>query len=103
MSNVKSPSIFNPDEDDNCCPWKNDVEVWQALTEKEPKWQEPAIFLLPKGRAIEAVREISPNDLKIDDGIEEIIKILYEIFQNDETTQAYRAFKEYVKYRRNSD
>ena len=37
MSNIKSPRIFNPDEDDNYCVWKNDVEVCQAFTKEEPR------------------------------------------------------------------
>ena len=42
MSNIKSPRIFNPDEDDNYCVCKNDVEVCQAFTKEEPRWQGPA-------------------------------------------------------------
>ena len=59
MSNIKSPPIFNPDEDDNYCAWKNDVEVWQAFTKEEAKRQGPAVYLSLKGRAREAVRGIS--------------------------------------------
>ena len=103
MSNIKPPPIFNPDEDDDYCAWKNDVEVWQAFTKEEAKRQGPAVYLSLKGRAREAVRGISINDLKKDDGVDEIIRILDEIFQSDETTRAYHAFKEYVEYRRSSD
>ena len=46
---------------------------------------------------------ISINDPKKDDDVEEIIRILNEIFQSDETTRAYHAFKDYVEYRRSSD
>ena len=41
--------------------------------------------------------------LNKDDGVEEIIRILDEIFQSDETSRAYHAFKDYVEYRRSSD
>ena len=34
------------------------------------------------------------NDLKEGHGVEEIMKILDKIFQSDEATQAYHAFKE---------
>ena len=56
-----------------------------------------------KGRAREAVRGISINDLKKYDGVEEIIRILEEIFQSGETTLAYHPFKDYVEYRRSRD
>ena len=83
MSNIKSPSNFNSDEEDDYCAWKDDAEVWQAFTKEEPRQQGPAIYLSLKGRAREAVRGISINDLKKDDGVEEIIRILDEIFQSN--------------------
>ena len=92
MSNIKSPPIFNPDKDDDYCAWKNDVEVWQAFAKEKPRQQGPAVYLSLKGRAREAVRGISINNLKKDDGVGEIIRVLDEIFQSHETTQAYHAF-----------
>ena len=103
MSNIKSPPIFNPDKDDDYCAWKNDVEVWQAFAKEKPRQQGPAVYLSLKGRAREAVRGISINDLKKYDGVEEIIRILEEIFQSGETTRAYHPFKDYVEYRRSRD
>ena len=103
MSNIKSHPIFNPDEHDNDCAWKNDVEVWKPFTKEEPRRQGPAVYLSLKGRAREAVRGISINDLKKDNDLEEIIRMLDEIFQIDETTRAYHAFKDYVEYRQTSD
>ena len=80
MSNIKSPPIFSPDEDGDYCAWKNDVELWQTFTEEEPKRKGPGVYLFLKARAKEAVRGISINDLKKDDGVEEIIRILDELF-----------------------
>ena len=62
-----------------------------------------AVYLSLKGRVREAARGISINDLKKDDGVGEIIRILDEIFQCNETTRAYHAFKDYAEYRRSSD
>ena len=103
MSNIKSPPIFNPDEDGDYCGWKNDVEVWQAFTREEPKRQGPAVYLLLKRRVREAARGLSINDLKKDEVVKEIIRILYEIFQSGETTRVYHAFKDYVQHRRSSN
>ena len=64
----------------------------------------PAVYYLSlKGRITEAVWWISVNDLKNDDGVEEIIRIIDEIFQSDETKRTYRAFKDHVEYRWSSD
>ena len=83
MSYIKLPPIFNPDEDDDYCAWKNNVDVWQAFTKEEPRRKGPAVYFSLKGRAREAVRGISINDLKKYDGVEEIIRILEEILWNN--------------------
>ena len=89
MSNIKSPPIFNPDKDDDYCAWKNDVEVWQAFAKEKPRQQGPAVYLSLKGRAREAVRGISINDLKKYDGVEEIIRILEEILWNNTSISSF--------------
>ena len=72
------------------------ASIYQGSTKRQ--W--PTVYLSLKGRAREAARGISINDLKKDDGVEEILRILDEIFQ---TTRAYHAFKDYVEYRPSSD
>ena len=42
-----------------------------------------AVYLSLKWRAREAVRGLIINDLKKDDGVEEITRIVDEIFQSD--------------------
>lgn len=96
MSGIKSPPVFEPKEDNDYASWKNDVEVWQCFTKEEPKRQGPAVYLSLKGKAREAVRAISVNDLKGDDGVQVILQKLDKVFQSDETARAYHAFKEFV-------
>ena len=102
MSSIKSPPIFNPDEDDDYASWKNDVEVWQAFTKEDAKRHGPAVYLSLKGKAREAVRGIAINDLKGDNGVKVILEVLDSVFLSDLTTRAYHAFKEFVEYRRSS-
>ena len=100
MSGIKAPPVFNPDEDDDYASWKNDVEVWQCYTKEEPKRQGPAVYLSLKGKAREAVRGLSVASLRENNGVEVILNKLDEVFQSDETTRAYHAFKEFVEYKR---
>ena len=100
-SNPKAPPVFNPDEGDAYENWKVDVNVWQLFTKDEKKRQGPAVYLSLKG-ARNAVCALKPAELAEDDGIEKIIETLDKVFQSDESTRAYHAFKEYVEYRRSS-
>ena len=49
-----------------------------------------------------AVRGLSVASLQEDNGVQVILNKLDEVFQSDETTRAYHAFKEFVEYRRSS-
>ena len=55
--------------------------------------------MLLNGRARKTVRGISITKLMKGNGVEEIIKILDEIFQIEEAARAYHAFKDYVEHR----
>ena len=79
------------------------LEQWcwctKSICQWRTKWLGPSVYLSLKERAKEAGKEISIDDLKKNNGVEEIIRILDEIFQSDETARAYHAFKEHVEYR----
>ena len=78
------------------------LEEWcwgiTSIYRERTKRQELAVYLSLKWIARETISGISINDLKKDDSVEEIIRILDETFQGDETIRTY-AFKEYVEYR----
>jgi hypothetical protein len=101
-SNPKAPPVFNPDEGDAYENWKVDVSVWQLFTKDGKKRQGPAVYLSLKGAARNAVRALKPAELAEDDGIDKIITTLDKVFQSDESTRSFHAFKEYVEYRRSS-
>ena len=75
----------------------NDVKFWQAFTKEETKCYGTAVYCSLKRQAREDARRIFINDLKKDDGVEEIIRILDKIPERDEVIQACHAFKEYVE------
>ena len=102
MSSLKAPPAFNPDEGDEYIEWKTDVEVWQAYTDTAKAKQGPAIYLCLRGKARDAVRGLDVKDIATEDGVKSIIDKLDGIFQKDETTRAYCAFKEFIEYRRRS-
>ena len=60
MTNIKSPPVFNPDEDDDYVNWKNDVGIWKLFTELKEEIG-AAVYLCLKGKAREVVRELSES------------------------------------------
>ena len=103
MSGIKCPPVFCPEEDDDYWMWKSDIEVWQLYTKEDKCRQGPAVYLSLKGKASGAVRGMFKDDLKKDDGFDLILAELDKIFEADNVTRAYCAFKDFDTYRRNSD
>ena len=101
-NNIKNPPVFHPDEDDDYLSWKADVEVWKEFTDTKVEKLGLAIYLALKGKAREAARTLKAADLKKEGGYELIIRELDKVFQADETSRAFCAFKEFYEYKRNS-
>ena len=97
MSGIKSPPVFCPEEDDDYRTCKSDVEVWQLYTKEDKFKQGPAVYLSIKGKARDAVRGMSK-----DNGFDLILAEFDKVFEADNVTRAYGAFKHFVTYRRNS-
>ena len=102
MSAIKNPPAFCPEEGDDYGNWKKDAEVWRLFTSEAKCKQGAALYLSLKGTARDAVRGISADVLKEDNGFDEVIKVLDTVYQKDTATQAYCAFKDFVEYRRSS-
>ena len=102
MSGIKCPPVFCSEEDDDYRRWKSDVEVWQLYTKEDKCRQGPAVYLSLKGKARDAVRGMSKDDLKKDNGFDLILAELDKVFEADNVTRAYCAFKDFVTYRRNN-
>ena len=77
-SNIKSPPVFNPVEDDDYLSWKNDVEIWRMFTDLKKEKIGAAVYLALKGKACEVVREIEPVDIGTAEGYNLIIAALDE-------------------------
>ena len=102
MSGIKCPPVFCSEEDDDYRTWKSDVEVWQLYTKEDKCRQGPAVYLSLKGKAGDAVRGMSKDDLKKDNGFDLILAELDKVFEADNVTRAYCTFKDFVTYRRHS-
>ena len=95
---LKTPPVLA--DEDGYGEWLNDVKIWQLFTDLEKKKQGPALYLTLSGRARECVRELTPEVIGGDDGVQKIIEKLDKLFMKDQNTHAYLAFKEFYDYRR---
>ena len=102
MSGIRCSPVFCPEEDEDYRTWKSNVEVWQLYTKEDKCRQGPAVYLSLKGKARDAVRGMSKDDLKKDNGFDLILAELDKVFEADNVTRAYCALKDFVTYRRNS-
>ena len=100
-SNVKSPPVFHPEEYDDYSAWKNDLEIWRLVTDFPKTKLGPVVYLNLKGKARESVRNMKAEDLGKEDGIDQLIQKLDDIYLKDESTRAYLAFKKFYNYRCN--
>jgi hypothetical protein len=102
MASSKQPPVFDPDGGDSYQNWKNDVKIWCILAKDMKIKEGPAVYLSLKGDAREAVRSLTPDELAKDTGVDEILKLLDNVYLKDESTRAFCAVKEFVEFRRES-
>ena len=99
-SRLKAPPVFKPEDDDDYGNWKNDLEIWKMFTDTKPEKLGPAVYLSLEGRAREAVRGITAEELGKPEGYATIVNELDKIFLQDETSRAFMAFKDFYEYKR---
>ncbi|CAG2232753.1 unnamed protein product [Mytilus edulis] len=82
--------------------WKNEVKMWQLVTELDIKKRGLALALSLQGKPREVALEITPEDLNVDEGVDKLIIELDKLFEKDKTDQAYAAYTAFDKYHRES-
>jgi hypothetical protein len=88
--------------DTNPPEYKKELEIWKAFTSLEKKKQGPALYLSLRGKAKEAVKELSVAEISTDDGIQAITNKLDKLFKKDDSQSAYLAYSEFENFKRPS-
>ena len=65
-TNYKNPPILS---DEKGYVWRNEISMWQLVTDLDQKKQALAVTLCLSGRAREAALEIKAEELNTDDGM----------------------------------
>ena len=100
MSSLKTPPPLT--DEDRYTEWKQDIAMWELVTDLSVEKQGPAVFLSLPPNIRECVRELQATDIAKAGGVKVITNKLDTIFEQDEDTRAYLTFKEFYSFKRNS-
>ena len=99
-SKLKAPPLFDS-EAGSYERWKEDLAIWQMLSDLTRPKQAQYLYLSLKGKAKEALGDIKAVDLQEnEEGVKYITDKLDQVFLKDENTRAFYAFQEFYDYRR---
>ena len=89
--------ILNPD-DTNYEIWRKQAQVWRSVTTYPKKKQGSIVFLAMKGKARDHINNMDLERLEGDNGFEEILKVLDEIYMPEIFEKKYRNFNDLWSY-----
>ena len=98
--------IGPPNYDEKIYTWKEykkEVDVWATLTNLRKPKQGPALWMALKGKAKEAVQEMTLDEIKSDNGFEQMIEKLDAVFKTDDNQAAYMAYRDFKTFVRPAD
>ncbi|CAC5376985.1 unnamed protein product [Mytilus coruscus] len=83
--------------------WKNEVKMWQLVTDLDKKKRGLALALSLQGKPREVALEVGPSDLNVDEGVDKLIAELDKLFEKDKVDQAYVTYSIFDKFHRRED
>ena len=92
------PPVFS--KDISWLDYKNELKIWQALTDLPAKKQGPSLYLSLTGKAREAALELDIAVISKDDGLEKILERLDKLYLQDTNQSAYLAYQEFENFKR---
>ena len=101
MSSFKNPPAFTDGKSYET--WKNEIHMWQSLTELAKDKQALAISLSLSGRARDAAMEMDLADLSTDDGVDKLLTELDKLFLRNKVDLAYATYKAFDQFTKSSD
>ena len=85
MGSFKSPPVWGANVPFDF--WLNEVKVWQAITDLTVKKQGLAVALSLQGRRRDVALEIPIAQLGADDGLDQLLVNLKDVFGNETVDQ----------------
>ena len=96
-SGYKNPPKFDEDGYES---WKNELDMWQLVTDLEKRKQALAVTLSLTGKAKEAALGINAGDLNKEEGMKTLIDTLDKVFLKEQVDCAYESYTNFDKYKK---
>ncbi|VDI16939.1 Hypothetical predicted protein [Mytilus galloprovincialis] len=93
-TSFKNPPTFDP-RSMTYETWKNEISVWQLVTDLKVDKQALAVSLTLTGNAREVAMDVPAADLAKEDGMAKLITQLDKAFLRDDKDKAYEAYKNF--------
>lgn len=96
--NFKIPPSLGPDTVYET--WKNELEVWELVTDVKPEKQALAVTLSLTGQARARALEIDAAELNTGDGMNVLVTTLDALFLQDEVDLAYMSYSDFESFKK---
>ena len=80
--------------------WLKEIQFQQAFTDLTDEKQGPAIYLTLKGKTSETILNLDIKEIKVKNGVENIVKALNKLHLKDKLQMAYETYDAFEKFRR---
>ncbi len=89
VQGYKNPPKFEESSYDT---WKNEVDIWELVTDLEKKKRALAVTLSLSGKARDTALAIKAEDLNKDTGMQTLLVALDKVFLKETVDSAYEAY-----------
>lgn len=96
-SNYKNPPTFNGESYEE---WKNELFIWQLMTDIDKKKQALAVTLSLNGNARKTALNCNKDELHQENGMDILISALDGLFLRETIDTAYEAYKNFDGFRK---
>ena len=98
---MSTPSYKNPpclEKDKDYQQFKNEVKMWELVTDLDKKKRGLALALSLQGKPREVALQMDPAKLNADDGVQVLIVELDKVFEKDKLNQVYSEYQGFDKF-----
>ena len=101
MASYKTPPVWASDTPYDI--WENEICEWEMVTDLAKRKQEPAVALTLLWRRRDDVLETSAAELGSEDGLDQLLAKLKDVFGQETIDQSYEAYEVFESLRGESE